>query len=137
MNLEESQARIRELEEQVAIMAQQIDYLKRQLFGRKSEKLDHPELFGEDVPGKDESSDGAEEPAEDNESGGEAKAMSEGRRRAIRKDRLPDNLPVRSEEVVPAYVQADPEAWRDAGVEERFQLEKEPGYFYLRRLLYR
>lgn len=134
---EELEERNRVLEEQVAILTQQLDYLKRQLYGRKSEKLDHPELFGEDAPGKDESSDGADAPEEDNESGEEAKAKREGCRRPIRKDRLPENLPVRTEEVVPAYVQADPEAWRDAGFEERFQLEKEPGYFYLRRIVYR
>ena len=53
---EESQKRIKELEQQVLILTQQLDYLKRQLYGRKSEQLDHPELFGEDTSGKDESS---------------------------------------------------------------------------------
>jgi len=121
----------------VAILTQQLDYLKRQLYGRKSEKFDHPELFGEDVPGKDEASDVADEPEGDNQSDEKQKGKGEKARRPIRKNRLPGHLPVRDEEVVPACVQADPEAWREAGFEERFQLEKEPGYFYLRRILYR
>jgi transposase len=133
----ESAARIRELEQQVAILTQQLDWLKRQLFGRKSEKLDHPELFAEDVPGKPESSGGADEPAEDNEKVGGTRAGGEARRRPIRKERLPENLPVHTEEVVPALVAANPQAWREAGIEERFQLEKQPGYFYLRRIVYR
>ena len=46
-----SQARIKELEAQVLLLSQQLDYLKRQLFGRKSEGLDHPDLFTPDTPG--------------------------------------------------------------------------------------
>ena len=40
--------------EQVAILQQQVEYLKRQLYGRKSEKgIDHLDLFEEeDLPGK-------------------------------------------------------------------------------------
>ena len=47
----------KEQAEQLAILRQQVDYLKRQLFGRKSEKqVDHLELFEEEaVPGKTES----------------------------------------------------------------------------------
>jgi transposase len=131
--LTEEQIRIKELEAQVAILTQQLDYLKRQLFGRKSEKLEHPELFGEDGLGKAESSDGAEAPEEDNESDGETKAKGAGRRRPIREQRLPENLPVIMQEIIPEQVKQNPELWRRAGVEESTQLEKDPGYFYLRR----
>ena len=34
-----------ELTKQIAVQQQQIEWLKQQLFGRKSEKLDHPDLF--------------------------------------------------------------------------------------------
>lgn len=134
----ESQKRIKELEErnrlleqQVLILTQQLDYLKRQLFGRKSEQLDHPELFGEDAPGKDESSDATSEPEEDNASGENEKTKGK-KKRPIRKDRLPDHLPKHIEEIIPTHVLADPGKWRGAGYEESFQLEKEPAYFYLR-----
>ena len=40
--------------QQLAILQQQVEYLKRQLYGRKSEKgIEHLDLFEEeDVPGK-------------------------------------------------------------------------------------
>lgn len=40
--------------EQIAILQQQVEYLKRQLYGRKSEKgIEHLELFEEEeLPGK-------------------------------------------------------------------------------------
>ena len=34
------------------ILTQQFDWLKRQLFGRKGEQLDHPDLFGGQEPGE-------------------------------------------------------------------------------------
>ena len=116
----------------MAILTQQLDYLKRQLFGRKSERLDHPELFGEDGLGKAGSSEGAQAPEED-ASGGDPKVKASKAKRPIREQRLPENLPVFIEEIIPAAVKAEPERWRRAGVEESTQLEKEPGYFYLRR----
>jgi transposase len=126
--------RNRQLEAQVAILTQQLDYLKRQLFGRKSEQFDHPELFGEDGLGKAESSDGVDAPEEDGASGEDGpKTKGDKRRRPIREQRLPENLPVIREEIIPAAVKAEPERWRPAGQEESTQLEKEPGYFYLRR----
>jgi len=131
--LTEEQIRIKELEAQVAILSQQLDYLKRQLFGRKSEKLEHPELFGEDGLGKAQSSEGADAQQEDSANGGVAKLKGPKRRRPIREDRLPDNLPVLTQEIIPDQVVKNPELWRRAGVEESTQLEKEPGYFYLRR----
>ena len=51
----------RELNHKVAILEQQVDYLKRQLFGSKSEKhpAPHPELFDPEAAQakKDEASD--------------------------------------------------------------------------------
>lgn len=132
MSQEESQKRIEELEQQVLILTQQLDYLKRQLYGRKSEQIDHPELFGEDVPGKDGSSGATSAPEEDDASGGESPKTKGNRKRPIRKDRLPEHLPTRTEEITPAEVLAAPSKWCQAGYEESFQLEKEPGYFYLR-----
>ena len=66
--MSEDQKTIQELREQNLVLQQQIDWLKRQLFGRKSEQFEHPELFEKAEPGKEESSDDADAPAEDNES---------------------------------------------------------------------
>jgi hypothetical protein len=120
-----------ELKDQVAILTQQLDWLKRQLFGRKSEQLNHPDLFaGQPSEDPATSPDAAQEQAR-----ASANPQSEKRTRKIRKDRLPENLPVRTEEIIPEIVLANPQAWRGCGFEEKTQLEKEPAYFYLRRIL--
>jgi transposase len=132
---EELQQQNQELKDQIAILTQQLDWLKRQLFGRKSEQLDHPDLFTEQELEKPESSGDAAAPEEQAQSTASADPKSEKRTRSIRKDRLPENLPVRTEEIIPEIVQANPQAWRNCGFEEKTQLEKEPAYFYLRRIL--
>lgn len=132
---EELQQQNQELKDQVAILTQQLDWLKRQLFGRKSEQLDHPDLFTALPSGKPDSSGDADAPEEQAPSIASGKTLVEKRRRKIRKDRLPENLPVRIEQIIPEIVQANPEAWRNCGFEEKTQLEKEPAYFYLRRIL--
>lgn len=135
MSREELEQRNRILEEQVAILTQQLDYLKRQLFGSKSEKLDHPDLFGDQDMGKSDSSGSGDAPEEEAADTGETKAKPEKRNRPIRKDRLPENLPTITEEIIPDIVKANPDAWRNCGFEEKTQLEKQPPYFYLRRIL--
>jgi hypothetical protein len=129
----ELEARNRKLETQVAMLTQQVEWLKRQLFGRKSEKLDHPELF-EDELGKDDSSNGADAPGEDDASGDDPK--SKGKKRPIREARLPQNLEVRTEEIIPAAVQDEPWRWRRLNnAEVCKQLEKEPPYYYMRHIV--
>lgn len=135
MTNEELQQQNQELKDQIAILTQQLDWLKRQLFGRKSEQLDHPELFTGDTLEKLQSSGDAAAPEDQVPSNAGANPKGEKRPRSIRKDRLPENLPVRTEEVIPEFVQANPQAWRNCGYEEKTQLEKEPAYFYLRRIL--
>lgn len=134
--VEELEERNRKLEEQVAILTQQVAWLKRQLFGRKGEKFDHPEFFSEDEMGKGESSGGADAPEEDDEASAAAERAEQRRkRRRTRRDRLPENLLVIVEEEIPAMVQAEPERWRRTkAVETHTQLEKEPGYYYLREI---
>lgn len=147
MKQEQAQTRIRELEEELgnsrqqvailtqhvevltqqrAILTQQLDYLKRQLFGRKSEGFEHPDLFAAQA---------AEQPAgsaEDNEP--EEKAPAKRRKkRAVREQALPENLPVILNEIIPQVVQDNPEDWRRIGQEESTQVERQPGYLYLRR----
>lgn len=123
-----------QLKDRILILTQQLDWLKRQLFGRKGEQLDHPDLFG-GPPGNQDSSSDADAPEEQSQSTGSPNPKSDKRPRKIRKDRLPENLPVRTEEIIPEFVQANPDGWRNCGFEEKTQLEKEPGYFYLLRTL--
>lgn len=118
--------------DQIAILRQQVEYLKRQLYGRKSEKsLEHLDLFeGEDMPGKPE----VETAADSADKSNKKKAKPRGKR-PIRAERLPDNLPIVIVELIPKEVTAAPGEWRRMGAEESDQLEKEPGYFYLKRTI--
>lgn len=113
--------------DQLTILRQQVDYLKRQLFGRKSEKgIEHLDLFKEEeMPGKPEAT---KEVADKPEKKSKPKD-----KRLIRSARLPDNLPIIVVERIPEEVKASPEDWRRIGEETSDQLEKEPGYFYLKR----
>ena len=76
MTKEELEARNKELEQQVLVLTQQLDWLKRQLFGRKSEKLDHPDLFGPGEPGKADSSGDAAAPEDENKAAPPVRASS-------------------------------------------------------------
>lgn len=103
--LEKSQAENKALRDQMAVLQQQLDWLKRQLFGRKSERV--PEGQG-DLGLVLEESEGKE---------GEApvpppakNTTRQGKKRETRAQRLPDNLPVREEKIIPLAVQAEPEA---------------------------
>jgi transposase len=130
--LEKAQARISELEEKLAIVLQQVDYLKRQLFGKKSEAGLDP---NQRELGLELSEEGEEKEKDEAPPAAPKPPRSKGARRSTRAQRLPDNLPVREETIMPLNVQAEPEAWRQIGEEVSDQLEKEPGYFYLRRTI--
>lgn len=122
-----------ELKQLVLVQSQQIDYLKRQLFGSKSEKVDanQEELSLEDFAdelGKPEAVDGTCEP----EAAVEKKETKNNPRKQ-RSDRMPQNLPEVIEEIIPQEVSDAPEEWRRMDADEYKQLEKEPGYFYIRR----
>ena len=54
---------------------------------------------------------------------------------AVRKDRLPDNLPVVEEVIEPEPVKAQPAAWRCIGQEVSEQLDYEPARFLRRRTI--
>jgi transposase len=131
-SLEELRRINEELRRKIAILQQQIDWLKKQLFGRKNEKFDHPELAGLEEAGKSQASL-ADEGKPEEEAEGSVGKPKRRKRRLIRAERLPKDLPVVIEELIPAEVRDAPEAWREIGKESSDQLEKEPGYFYLKR----
>lgn len=129
--LEQSQAENKALRDQVAVLQQQLDWLKRQLFGRKSERV--PE--GQGDLGLVLEENAQEEPAPVPPPAKNSTPTRQGKKRETRAQRLPDNLPVREEKIIPLAVQAEPEAWRMMGEEVTDQLEKEPGYLYVRRMI--
>ena len=134
--LEQKQQEIAELRQHIALLEQKIDLLVRQLYGRKSEKLDPGQLdllFGEDVPGKSPASVEEDQAAEASEDSAGAKKRSKARRA-----RIPENLPVEAEQIIdPEPVKACPEAWRCIGEEISEQLDFRPGHFFRRRIIRR
>ena len=122
----------KELRNAVAILTEQLDYLKRQMFGQKSEKLDASQLSLFEVPEKPEAAS-EENPAPEADS---AKNKRKTKKRNIRSSRHPKNLPVREEVVKPQAVLDNPEDWRQIGEETTTRLEMEPGYLYLLKTKY-
>ncbi len=131
--LERSQQKeIARLREENRLLRQKLDLVIRQLFGKKSERLDPAQLelllsdLGDaDLPGKDETSSAHEELLE---------AAADKRRRKRkpreRRVRVPGHLPVVETVIEPDAVKACPEAWRRIGEEVSVQLDFEPGRFF-------
>lgn len=88
------QKTIQELREQILVLQQQLDWFKRQLFGKKGEQFQHPDLFGDSETGKLETSSEEESPEEGDDAN--AKNNRPGRKRNTRAAALPKNLPVRT-----------------------------------------
>jgi hypothetical protein len=119
---EKLQQKNQELTDQIVILIQQLDRLKRQPFGHKGKQLKHPDLFTVQESDNPDSSGDTAAPEERAKSS--ADAESEKRARNIRKDRLPENLPVRTEEITPEIVWANPKDWRSCDFEEMTSSKK-------------
>ena len=135
--LEWAHAEIARLREENRLLRQKLDLVIRQLFGRKSERLDPAQLellLGElDEPeGKTRASAACPGLAE-----AEIPERKNPRRKSTEagRVRLPENLAVVEEVIEPEPVKGCPEAWRRIGEEVSEQLDYEPGYFFRRRLI--
>ena len=127
--LEECQEALKESRRENALLRQKIDLLVKRVFGSSSEQLDKSQL--ELLMGLPEAatvqvaSVPVKEPTPRQE------------KKAVRKERLPENLPVVEEVIDPDLVQVQPEAWRCIGQEVSEQLDYEPGRFFKRRVVRR
>jgi transposase len=118
------------LRQEIKLLRQKLDLVIRQLFGRKSEKLDHGQLElllsgleeSEDEPGKDDASAASNELVE--------AEPKKSRRNRERKPRFPEDLPIKRTILVPDAVKASPEKWRRIGEEVSQQYDYEPGQFW-------
>ncbi len=137
MDREQSQQKeIARLREENRLLRQKLDLVIRQLYGSKSERLDPGQLelmlSEEDVPsGKD----GAPAISPLEEGGDETGAQPKGRRESsgTRRPRIPEDLPVVEETILPEPVKGCPEAWRRIGEEVSERLDYEPGRFFRHR----
>jgi transposase len=126
-------AEVAQLKEENRLLREKLDIVIRQLFGKKSERLDPAQLElllgaggggGDGAPGK------AEAPAPEEGLGAEdSGANGRPKRRKERRPRLPDDLPIVETVIDPAPVKACPSAWRRIGEEVSEQLDYQPGRF--------
>ena len=130
-------AEIAQLHEENRLLRQKLDLVIRQLFGKKSERLDPAQLElllgdldsgGDGGLGKDEASGAHEELLEAVPDKSRRRRKTGGRR-----VRVPEHLPIVETVIEPGAVKACPEAWRRIGEEVSVQLDYEPGRFLQRR----
>ena len=111
---------------------ERIDYLIRQLFGRKSEKLDPDQM--KLLLGLDEEPAMEDELPDDDPSPAPPEAK---RKRRQIKDRLPENLPVRTEYIDPPEVLAAPDAYHCIGEESLMELSMTQPLYFQRKTIRR
>lgn len=124
--------RIALLERENELLRQKLDLVLRKLFGKSSETLDPAqlELLPGEPPGKTPASSSQSDAPE------EACASSAARtERKLRRERIPDHLPVVEEVLLPEPVKACPHAWRRIGEEKSDSLDYQPGKVFIRRLV--
>jgi transposase len=127
--LEECQEALKQSRQENALLRQKIDLLVKRVFGSSSEQLGKNQL--ELLMGLPEA---AAIPVASAPAKGPAPRKD---KVAVRKDRLPENLPVVEEVIDPDLVKVEPEAWRCIGQEVSEQLDYEPGRFFKRRVVRR
>ena len=130
--LRQRDQRIKELENENALLRQKVDLLIRKVFGASSEKLDPSQLDlfllqAETTPGKSQASSALEE----------ADRQPARRHGPRNQERLPEDLPVVEQVIDPEEVTSQPEQWRCIGSEVSEQLDYEPARFLRRRLVRR
>jgi len=117
---------------EILVLRQTVDALTRRIFGVSSEKLDPAQLefILEGDLGKKPIAAASEDqgPAVENR-------PHKKRKQKTRAPRIPDHLPIKSEEIVPAEVQLEPAAFRRIGEEVRDQLGFKPAEFFRVRLV--
>jgi len=127
--LEQCLAALQESRRENVLLRQKVDLLVKRVFGSSSEQLDRNQLeLLMQLPGSATVAIPVAMPEQE---------RSRKNRVVVRKDRLPDNLPVVEEVIDPAPVKAQPEQWRCLGQEVSEQLDYEPGRFLLRRVVRR
>lgn len=104
------------------LLRDKVDLLVRRVFGSSGEKLDANQLLLDLGAGEEPGFD--EEPA-----AGEEESSVPRKKRAAKRDRLPDGLPEERIVIDPPEVEACPEEWRLIGSEETVKLDVEPMRF--------
>ena len=112
-------------------LLERVNYLIRQLFGRKSEKIDPNQLMlllGLDEVSLEDEPENDPPPPE---------PLQPKRKRRQLKDRLPDDLPVRLTFIDPPEVTSEPENYRYIGEESHSELSMTPPVYFLNKTVRR
>lgn len=127
--LEQCQEALAAAQREIILLKQKIDLLARRIFGVSSEALSPAQLqllLG--LPELTATPAQVSAPVPELESAPK-------RSKRPRAPRIPDNLPVVEETIIPEAVKTEPEKWRCIGQEVSEQLDFEPGRFLRRRLV--
>lgn len=123
--------------ERIALLEQKVDYLIKQLYGKKSEKLDPGQLELLLNPEEAKKPDAAEcdqdVPAADQEQ--ENPAGKPRRKRQSRLRKSIESLPCIEEVIEPAEVKENPEVFRRIGEEVSERLEVTPARYFRKRIV--
>jgi len=123
-------AQLRALQTENKLLREKVQFLLRRLFGQKSEKIDQRqlELLLQGL-------EAAATPPDD-----EPPPTSPQPPRAPReknKPRIPADLPVEDEVIIPAEVEKDPQSYKCIGEEITEELDVDPARYYKRRIIRR
>lgn len=126
----ELEARVKELSATVEELRSQLAWFRRNMFGRKSEQMPNDPEEQALLELEDSMIDKAARSAPEKKAkGGSRKG------RQTRAMRMPPDLPVKEETIIPLAVQEAPEKWRRISQEVTERLEMEPGKLFLMRTI--
>lgn len=126
----ELEARVKELTETVEGLKSTLAWFRRNMFGRKSEQMPNDPEEQALLELEDALIDKAARSAPEKKAkGGSRKG------RQTRAMRLPPDLPVKEETIIPLAVQEAPDKWRRIAQEVTERLEMEPGNLFLLRTI--
>lgn len=107
------------------LLRDKVDLLVRRVFGSSSEKIDSDQLLLD----LGEAFEQALNEEEDYDPGEPEPPPKPRKKRTLKKDRLPDDLPEERITIIPKEVQANPDDYDQIGVEETVKLNVEPMRF--------
>lgn len=118
------------LQKENKLLHEKVSFLLHRIFGRKSEKIDKKqlELLLECLQSTTQPPEDDPQPDPPNPPRG---------RRKKSKPRIPDDLPVEDEIVVPEEVENNPEAYKCVGEEVTEELDVDPARYFRRRIIRR
>lgn len=130
-------AEIDRLRTEIKLLNEKVQFLVKQQFGRSSEKLNPDQLLMafDELQDLQEALDQALQDASEPEEEEEPKNKSKRGKRKPLKERIPDDLPVETEVIIPQEVLDNPELYEEIGEETLEELDVTPTHFFRRIII--